>query len=127
MGQGGGGIEVGKNDGLVLAAEDICAFGHEVHTAEHDVTSLGLRSLEGELEGVTAEIGELDDFVALVVMAQNNDVSAQAGFRGSDAVVEGVVRHKKVRIEVAAYTGLDFRRADGGRLVSADEGARNGY
>src|SRR5229473_1038407 len=129
VGHGAAGVEVGQDNHLVLAAENVRAFGHEVHAAEDDVAALGLRSLEGELEGVTTEIGELDDFVALVMMAQNNDVSAQAGFRGSDAVVERVVRHKKVRIEVAAYTRLDFRRADSGRLVSADEGAaiRNGY
>src|SRR5260370_29549552 len=55
------GVQVGKNDGLVLAAEYVRAFGHEVHATEDDIAALGLRSLEGELEGVTTEIGELDN------------------------------------------------------------------
>ena len=111
----------------MLAAENVRALGHEVHAAEDDVASLGLRSLEGELEGVTTEIGKLDDFVALVVMAQNHDIPAQAGLRAIDTVIQGIVRHKEVGIEVASYSGFDFRRADGGRLVCADEGARDGY
>src|SRR6266446_3497051 len=121
IGHGATGIQVGKNNHLVLAAKNVGALGHEVHTAEDDVATFSLRSLEGKLEGVATEIGELDDFVALVVMAQNHDILAQAGFGGSDTVVERVVRHKKVRIEVAPYASFDFRRADGSRLVRADE------
>src|SRR5712664_1722312 len=127
IGHGATGVEVGQDNHLVLAAENVRAFGHKVHATEDDVASLGLRSLEGELEGVTTEIGELDDFVALVVMAQNHYVIAEAGSCGSDAVVEGIVRHKEVGVEVTPNAGFDFRRANGGRLVCADEGARNGY
>ncbi len=47
IGHRAAGVEVGQNDGLVLAAEDIGAFGHKVHAAEDYVASLGLRSLEG--------------------------------------------------------------------------------
>src|SRR6266478_4428584 len=126
---GATGVQVGKNDGLMLAAENVRAFGHEVHAAKDDIAALGLGSLERELEGVTAEVRELDDFVALVVMAQNDDVWAQASLCGGDAVIEGGVRHEKVRIEVAAYASFDLRRVEGWRLVCADEGAaiRNGY
>src|SRR6266851_7050804 len=101
VGHGAASVQVGKNNGLMLAAKNVRALGHKVHAAEDDVAALSLRSLEGELEGVTAEIGELDDFVALVVMAQNYDVPAQAGLRDSVAAVKRIVRHKKVRIEVA--------------------------
>jgi len=83
-----------QNDGLMLAAKNVRALGHKVHAAEDDVAALSLRSLEGQPERVTAEIGELDDFVALVVMAQNHDILAQAGLRGSDAVIKSVVRDK---------------------------------
>src|SRR5229473_1117882 len=126
IGHGATGVEVWQDNHLVLAAKNVRALGHKVHATEDDIAALGLRSLEGELEGVTAEIGELDDFVALVVMAQNHYVIAEAGSCGSDAVVEGIVRHKEVGIEVTPNAGFDFRRADGGRLVRADEGARNG-
>jgi hypothetical protein len=43
---------------------------------EDDVAALGLGGLKGELEGIAAEIREFDDFVALIVMAKNDDVSA---------------------------------------------------
>src|SRR5258707_6029563 len=113
----------------MLAAKDVRTLSHKVHAAKDDIAALGLRSLEGEFEGVTAEIGELDDFVALVVMAQYHDVLAQAGLGGGDAVIQGVIWYEKIRIEVAAYTGLDFRRADSGRLGYAVEDAaiRYGY
>jgi len=54
-----------------------------------------------------------DDFVALVVMAKNHYVPAQAGLSSRNAVIEGIVRHQEVRIEVAAYAGFDFRRVEG--------------
>src|SRR6267378_3836137 len=129
IGHGAAGIDVGKNNGLVLAAENVRAFGHEVHAAENDIAAFGLGGLEGELEGVTAKIGELEDFVAMVMMAQNHDIAVKAGLRGCDAIVQGIVRHEEVRIKVAANTGFDFRRVEGRRLVCADEGAaiRNGY
>jgi len=52
------GVQVRQNNHLVFAAKNVRALGHEVHAAEDDVACLGLRSLEGELEGVTAEIGK---------------------------------------------------------------------
>src|SRR5712692_985719 len=69
IGHGATGVQVGQDNHLMLAAKNVRTFGHKVHAAEDDVAALGLRSLEGKLEGVTTEIGELDDFVALVVMA----------------------------------------------------------
>src|SRR6266581_2173402 len=114
---------------LIAAVENVRAFRHEVHAAEDDVAALGLRRLVGKLEGVAAEIGEFDDFVALVVMAKDDDVIAEAGFCSGDALIERIVRHKKVGVEVAPYAGFDFRGPDGRRRVSADEGGvvRNGY
>src|SRR6266481_4105663 len=127
VGHGATGIEVGQNDGLMLTAKDVRAFGHEVHAAEDDIAAFGLGGLEGELEGVAPEIGEFYDFVALIVMAKNHCVFAQASFGGGDAVIQSIVRHEEIGIEVAAYPGFDFRRVEGWRLVCADEGARNGY
>ncbi len=129
IGHGTASVQVGQDDHLVRAAENVRAFRHEVHAAEDDVAALGLRRLVGKLEGVAAEIGEFDDFVALVVMAKDDDVIAEAGLCNGDAIVERIVRHKKVGVEVAPYPGFDFRGAHGRRRVSADEGGvvRNGY
>ena len=53
-------------------------LGHEVHAAEDD--ELGLRAgrrLAGQLEGVAGDVGELDDLVALVVVAQDEHPVAE--------------------------------------------------
>src|SRR2546429_679319 len=94
VGHGASSVQVGKNDGLMPAAKNVRALGHKGHAAEDDVAALSLRSLEGEFEGITAEIGELDDFVALVVMAHNHYVPAQAGLRGSNPGIKRVVRQQ---------------------------------
>ena len=47
-------------------------LGHEVHAAEDDELGLGPRGrLAGELERVARDVGELDDLVALVVVAEH--------------------------------------------------------
>ncbi len=68
------------------AAENVRAFGHEVDATENDVAGVGFGGLKRELEGIAPEIGEFDDLVALVVMAKDEDVLAQAGLGSSDAV-----------------------------------------
>src|SRR5215472_17482820 len=57
------------------------------------------------------------------MMAENDDVFAQAGFGCCDAVVQGVVRNKQVGVKIAPYARLNLRSADSGRLAAADEGA----
>ena len=74
IGHGAAGVQVGQDNDLVLTAKNIRAFGHEMDTAENDVAAFGLSGLKGEFERVTSEIGELNHFVALVVVAQNHDV-----------------------------------------------------
>src|ERR1700674_1632926 len=105
-------VQIRQNHDLVFAAEDLCAFRHEMNTTENDITPFGFRGLKGELQRVAAEVGELDDFVSLIVMAQNHDVFAEAGFCGGDTVIQRVVRDEQIRVEIAAAAGFDFRRAD---------------
>ena len=59
-------------------AEDVRRLRHEVYAAEDNVLSLGLgRRLLGQLQGVAPEVGELDDFVPLVVVSQHDYTAAQ--------------------------------------------------
>lgn len=74
------GREVGEDDLLRRAGQDVRGLRHEVHAAEHDV--LGLRAgggVPGELERVARDVGELDDLVALVVVAEDEDAVAEGG------------------------------------------------
>src|SRR6266567_116861 len=122
----GGGVRTGTNRAALLAGEGLDRGGG-IHVGDgNDLARIEERR---KLVGVAAEIGEVDDFVGLIVVAKNDDVIAEAGLCSSDAIGERIVRHKKVGVEVAPYPSFDFRGPDGRRRVSANEGGvvRNGY
>ncbi|MGC0346707.1 hypothetical protein RKD34_002287 [Streptomyces sp. SAI-218] len=49
-----------------------------MHTAEHDVLGLRARGrVPGQLEGVARDVGELDDLVTLVVVAEDEHLVAE--------------------------------------------------
>ena len=78
VGHRAAGGEVGQHHGLGVGGEDVGRLGHEVHAAEDD--PLGIRpgrGLLGQLEGVAGDVGELDDLVALVVVAEHEDPVAE--------------------------------------------------
>ena len=78
VGHGAAGGDVGENDLLVGRAEDAGGLGHEVDAAEDDVAGLGAGcGLLGEEEGIALEVGVLDDFLALVVVAEDGHVGAE--------------------------------------------------
>ena len=59
--------------------QDVRALGHEVHAAEDDVRGVrSRRRVAGELERVAGDVGERDDLVALVVMAEDEHRSPSA-------------------------------------------------
>ena len=118
---GAAGAEIGENDDLLVAAENIRALGHEVNAAKNDVLAFGFGGLLGELERIATKIGELHNFVALVMVAENYYVSAKSGLGCGDAVVERGIGHQEVGIEVAAHALFDFRRADSHGLFCARE------
>ena len=71
VGHGAAGGQVGQDHALVRRGQDVGGLGHEVDAAEDD--ELGIVAagrLLGELEGVAGDVGELDDLVALVVVAR---------------------------------------------------------
>ena len=73
----------------MVASEDVGGFGHEVHATEDDVVGLRLLlSQDREAEGITASIGPFHDFIALVVMAEDEDTVAECGLRCSDSLRE---------------------------------------
>ena len=76
----------------VGAGEDVGRLGHEVDAAEDDELGLGPgRRLAGELERVAGDVGELDDLVALVVVAEHEDPLAQLRLRAPGAFDQGRV------------------------------------
>jgi hypothetical protein len=87
VGHRAAGGEVGQDGLLVGLGHDVRHLGHEMHAAEHDVLGVGLGGEAGQLEGVAGEVGVLVDVGALVVVAQQHGLVAEAGAGGADALV----------------------------------------
>jgi hypothetical protein len=86
--------------------EDVGGLGHKVDAAEDHVLRVALGGGLGELVAVAGEVGEADDLVALVVMAEDEGIRAELLTCGCDARVHGVVGLGEVVVE-RAYFALD--------------------
>ena len=72
VGHRAAGVQVGEDHVLVRRGQDVGRLGHEVHAAKDDVVGFGV--LLGEHRQpvrVAAGVGELDDVVTLVVVAED--------------------------------------------------------
>ena len=81
------------------AAEHVGALGHEVHAAEDD--ELGVRvlaDLAGELVGIADVVGELDHFVALIVVAEDDEPAAERGLGRGDAAIHLLVGQAEIAL-----------------------------
>ena len=89
VGHRAAGRQVGQDDGHALAAalgqllgavgQDVGRLGHEVDAAEHDGAAVAaVGRVLAEAVAVAAEIGQGDHFVLLIVMAQDQQLAAQA-------------------------------------------------
>ena len=66
-----------QEHGLGVVGDDIGRFGHECHTTEDDVRSLGFGGALRKCIGVTDEIGVFDDLLTLVVVSENQYLITQ--------------------------------------------------
>ena len=77
-------LRSGRIDPLVVAGEDVGRLGHEVHAAEDDVGGGALSAANrASLKRVAAGVGPLDDLVALVVVAEDQQPVAELRLRGA--------------------------------------------
>ena len=108
VGHRAAGGQVGQDHALVIAGQDVGALRHEVDAAEDDVVRLAAAGrLLGELERVAAEIGPLDDLVALVVVSEDHQPSAERGLGRGDATLQLRRRHVAVVLGNLACTGAE--------------------
>ncbi len=115
VGHGASGGEIGQDHLLMRRAQHVRAFGHEVHAAEHDELRVGvLAHLPGELVGVAGVVGELDHLVALIVVAQDDEPSAERRTGRSDARIHLLVRQPDVLLGQRLTFG-DVRLLVGGQ------------
>ena len=98
VGHRAAGGKIGKDDGDALSAaggelfravgEDVGRFRHKVDAAEDDRAALGVGGRQrAELVAVAAEVRQGDDVVLLVVMAEDQEPSAQIAADFLDARV----------------------------------------
>ena len=72
VGHGAAGRKIRQHHLLAVRGQDVGGLGHEVHAAEHDELSAGPRCcVTGQFERVASDVGELDDLVPLVVVAEH--------------------------------------------------------
>jgi hypothetical protein len=116
VGHRAAGREIRQHHLLVRRPHDVGALGHEVHAAEDDVLGGGLRGGQArQLQRVAGEVGELDDLVALVVVAEDDDALAERPLRGGDPLVHLVVGQAEVAL------GQRLALADAGLLDVGQE------
>ncbi len=99
---GAAGIEVGQYYLLAGLRQNVSAFGHEMHATENDVFGAGARSFLRQFVGITAKVGKAYDFIALVMMTQNDHTITECMFRGGNARVHGFIRKYKIVFKRAA-------------------------
>ena len=93
------GGEIRQHDFLMRRAQDVGALRHEVHAAEDDVLRLAAaRGRARQLQRVAGVVGELDDLVALVVMAEDDDAVAERRFGRRDPGVHLVVGQTEISL-----------------------------
>ena len=80
------------------------------------------RGLLGQLEGVTSDISELDDLIALIVVPQNEDPIAQTGLGGRRSRHE--IRIRRWRQRARAFDSLFAVRV--GVATHQEQGQRSG-
>ncbi len=81
------------------AGQHVGALGHEMDAAEHDGLGRVLRRGKlRQLQRVADRIGELDHFVALIVMAENDEPVAQRRPGGRDTDIELGLRQTEIAL-----------------------------
>ena len=103
-------LKSGKHDDLLVAAEDIRAFRHEMHTAKHDILRIRSPRLVARVSENRLENRQIDDFIPLVMVAKNYDVFTELSFGGRDSCVERMVGYQEIGMGIAANTLLNLGR-----------------
>jgi hypothetical protein len=93
------GGEVWQHDLLVVGAQDVRAFSHEMHAAKDDEVGIWMAAdLLRKLEGVAGVIGEPDHLVALIVMTEDDEARTERRPGGRDADVHFLVRQSEIAL-----------------------------
>ena len=100
----------------MFAGQDVGRLGHEVHAAEDDIGGVVVVGRETrQLERVAAGVRPLDDFGALVVMSEDEQLRAEGGLGGADPLVDLLARREGVPVRqegLESQHGCDpFREA----------------
>ena len=99
VGHRAAGVQIRQNHLLVGTRQNIGGLGHEVHAAEDDVASLGLRGQFGEPPTIALIVGKLNHFVALVVVPQHDTLLAENLAGGANASIHRVVRQDEIIVQ----------------------------
>ena len=98
----------------MIARENVSGLGHEVHATEHDCFGFGV-GFSGvcQLERIAQVVGVLNDFIALIKVAENHNALAECRFGCADALVQLLIRCGFVIIGQSSLS----RRTDGDNVA----------
>ncbi|GMA49736.1 hypothetical protein GCM10025857_10930 [Alicyclobacillus contaminans] len=83
----------------MITRQDIRRFRHEVNAAEDDVLRRPVfRSQARQLERVAGQIRELNHFILLIVMPENQQPLPKCGFGSGDALCPFGGRELQIRV-----------------------------
>ena len=94
-------LRSGSTTGLAGTRHDVGAFRHEMNAAEDDVSGLGLGGQLRKAIGIATIIGEAYDFVALIVVAEDDALVAKSFPGIRNAAVHGIIWENEVIFERA--------------------------
>ncbi len=94
-------LRSGRTTDLSGTRQDVGALRHEMHAAEDDVAAFGLRRHLRKAVGIAAIIGKTHDFIALIVMSEDDALAAQVCSGGRNAGVHRVVGEYEIVFERA--------------------------
>ena len=99
VGHGAARLHVRQHHRLVVGGEDVGGLRHEVHAAEDDVRRFRpVGRVLRQRERVASVVRELDDVLALIVMAEDHDLVAEGGPRAADAPRQLLGIHRPVAL-----------------------------
>ena len=105
-------IQVRQNDILAVATKHVRTLRHKVHAAEDDILSFCFGGNLREFVRIAGVVGEADDLVALVMVAQQNRGFAETRTCRGNALVHGVVGKGEVVIKRALFACRHLNRWD---------------
>ena len=98
-----------RQDGdLFRPRNNVGHFSHEVHATKNNIFGFGIGRLARQFQRVTREISVFEYFIALVVMAENDDSITEYLPRALDTHFTILIVQRRIRLQVNSCSGHGY-------------------